>query len=196
MISQKTLTTSSIWANKLNGIYFSFDLRWCRNVGIHTDWNAWAPLAILETFEHFCAFYFESIVAWERYAFANGIVELHRGHSTADCCARIWACSSALKNRKIFRIEDNFTSKINSHFGTGPLHRPLSWHAMIGCPCIMYSGLQLNWTTSPALYGACPCVYPFAGVPGWKHCTSEHDGNGPPHSPVGRQTASDVPRRP
>lgn len=82
------------------------------------------------------------------------------------------------------------------HLGTMPDQRPLSWQAMIGCPCIMYSGLQLNWTTSPALYGGVPCVYPFDGCPGWKHWTSEQVGNGPLHSPDGRQFDSDGPFSP
>lgn len=83
-----------------------------------------------------------------------------------------------------------------THFGTGPDHRPLSWHAIIGCPCIMYISLQLNCTTSPALYGGLPWVYPLFGWPGWKHCTSEHVGNGWDHSPDGWQTDSEGPFKP
>lgn len=30
------------------------------------------------------------------------------------------------------------------HFGSAPDQRPESWQAIIGCPCIMNSGLQLN----------------------------------------------------
>jgi hypothetical protein len=44
-----------------------------------------------------------------------------------------------------------FSSTGYWHLGTVPDHLPFSWHAMIGCPSIMNSGLQLNWITSPAL---------------------------------------------
>jgi hypothetical protein len=39
-------------------------------------------------------------------------------------------------------------------------------------------------------------VYPFDGEPGWKHWTSEQVGNGPLHSPDGRQIDSAGPFKP
>lgn len=98
--------------------------------------------------------------------------------------------------KKRVKKSKKYFQELFLHFGTGPLHLPLSWQAIIGWPFIMNSGLQLNWTTSPALYGGVPWVYPLEGWPGWKHWTSEHVGNGPLHSPDGRQIDSAGPFKP
>lgn len=62
-----------------------------------------------------------------------------------------------------------------SQRGTVPDQRPFSWQAIIGWPSIMWSGLQLNCTRSPALYTPWPCMYPFSGTLGLSQVTSRRE---------------------
>lgn len=107
--------------------------------------NRIRPLAIAQTFQHFGAPQTQSRIAGEGNTLSDRVVKFHHRHSSTDRCPRIRARLGTYEKIHIYYWRSLGPQiKLNSHFGSTPDQRPLSWHAIIGWPCIIYSGLQLN----------------------------------------------------